>query len=545
MMALLIYDPTGQLQFGTLIEPNGDQIPLCGRSLILGSSAADCDIVLEGDPTVRPRHCEIKRGGGRILLEATQSDAPTLVNGHPASPSELNDGDAVQIGQTQLKFAVSRPTASGLPTANPEPVAAEWYAEIAGRYQGPYSIQQLKEKIDSRVLGPTDYIRQGPSGTPQPAGRVAATKQLFQQAATAPNAAQAKQPDAWFVEVGSQTHGPLSTEEVADWIRSSRLNTNDFVRLGQRGPMQPAGRTAQLKKFFAPSEPTPSPPPAPVAQTPKLKSTSAQSPELQAMVNALPTAEDASPPVQPTQADQAAGAASNKKKRRKRSAKSAAEKQAADLDAVLDDVLFSEEPEAEKVLPTSAPTEMREAAAVAPAQSSAPPQEMQAVSPPTPAPSRPAPAAPKKAMPPKPKKSKAKSRSGGSGESLLSHPKAKPALIGIAIVALIYAVMMLWPSSVLTESHDEQLATLESLGNELQTAVKGTPEEWTAFRTKAKQKSQPIYDGYKGRTLDPVGEELKGAARMLLELGPETEREQARAALVKKLIERAKSVTGM
>ncbi len=473
-MAVLIYDPSGQLQFGALTEPNGDQIPLCGRSLVFGSSAADCDIVLEGDATIRPRHCEIKRGGGRIVLEALQADDPPLVNGHPTKQSELNDGDTVHIGQTKLTFSLARPNATGLPAAPSGPAAGDWYVEIGGRFQGPFSIEQLKEQINARTLGPTDYIRNGPSGTPQPAGRVAATKPLFQQTTTAPK--------------------------------------------------------------------------PPATQITQAKPSSAQSPELQEMVNSLPTAEDALASTEP-KADQPAGPGTKNKKIRKRSAKSRAamqqreaEEQAAAVEAALDDVLFSDEPPPEKVAPAA--SEPLEKAEAAPPQSSAPSPRTPTASSPLPASPRPAVAPPKKAALPKPKKSKVKSSSGGSRESLFSHPKAKPALIGAAVVALICAYMI-WPSSPITESHDEQLTQLKALSDQLQTAVKGTPEEWTTFRTKAEKQADAIFEGYRGRPLDPVGEELKGAARLMKELKPEPEGEQGRADLVKKLISRAEKMLGV
>ena len=474
-MALLIYDTTGQLQFGALIEPSGEQIPLCGRSLVLGSSAADCDIVLEGDPTVRPRHCEIKRGGGRILLEALQGDDATLVNGQQAKQSELNDGDAVQIGQTKLTFSSARSNATSLPTAPPAPAAGDWYAEIGGQYQGPFSIEQLKEKIDARTLGPTDYIRKGPSGTPQP-----------------------------------------------------------------------AGRTAELKKFFAPAASS-SAPPTPAAQTTQPELSSAQSPELQEMLNSLPAAEDAPRLTEPKKADQPARSGTKEKKARKRSPNSRAarqqreaEKQAAAIEAALDDVLFSDEPLPEKVAPAA--SEPREETKTETTQSAAASPTAPTASSPLPAPPRSVATPPKKAKPFKPKKSKAKSS--GSGESLFSHPKAKPALIGAAVVALICA-FMIWPSSPITESHDEQLAALKGLSNELQAAVNGTPEEWTTFRAKAEKQAEAIFEGYRGRPLDPAGEELKGAARLLKELKPESEGEQGRADLVKKLLERAETILGV
>ncbi|MCS7273454.1 MAG: FHA domain-containing protein [Fimbriimonadales bacterium] len=84
------------------------------------------DVPLRGDPQVAPRHAEIRMAGGSYTLVPL---APLLVNGQTiTTPTLLNDGDMLQIGQFQLQFLlregqaqyaprdVARPSLTPLPT---------------------------------------------------------------------------------------------------------------------------------------------------------------------------------------------------------------------------------------------------------------------------------------------------------------------------------------------------------------------------------------------------------------------------------------------
>lgn len=260
-MAVLIYDPTGQLEFGALVaEGESERVPLCGRSLVIGRSAKECDIAIMDEPAVAEQHCRISRAGGRVLLETLPAGADTQVNDATVTTAELNDQDIIQIGGVRYRFelplrsspaSTSAPEPAAPPTEAPPPDGDEWYAEIGGGYQGPFSVDQLRDKVQQQALTSTDYVKLGPTGTPQPAGRVSSLKSLFVPGTASPQPEPSSAtPDAvkqWYVEVGGRNHGPLNTDEIRDWIDSGRLDASDYARSGEHGTPQPAGRTAELK----------------------------------------------------------------------------------------------------------------------------------------------------------------------------------------------------------------------------------------------------------------------------------------------------------
>ena len=70
--------------------------------LTLGRSK-ECDIPVD-DPSVSRRHAEIRRETGGFAVVDLGSTNGTRVNGAKISRAELEDGDRVTIGQTELRF---------------------------------------------------------------------------------------------------------------------------------------------------------------------------------------------------------------------------------------------------------------------------------------------------------------------------------------------------------------------------------------------------------------------------------------------------------
>ncbi|MBX7047338.1 MAG: FHA domain-containing protein [Ignavibacteria bacterium] len=72
-----------------------------GRNLISGDSKSD--IVLN-DPSVSSPHCMILFRNGKIRIKDELSTNGTMLNGSDIEEAELNDGDVIKIGRTELKF---------------------------------------------------------------------------------------------------------------------------------------------------------------------------------------------------------------------------------------------------------------------------------------------------------------------------------------------------------------------------------------------------------------------------------------------------------
>lgn len=526
-MAVLSFDPTGQIEFGVLVEPNGARVPLCGRSLVIGSSAGDCDIVITDDPSVGAQHCRISKAGGRILLEALPAGRVTSVNGETIITREIADQDVIQLGNLRLRFEAADLT----PTGFQKPDDA-WFVELGGGYHGPFSLAEMKERIDAHALSINDYVRHGAKGTPQPAGRMSALKALFNQVSPGR--------EGWFIEAGQSATGPLTMEEVAERIRSSQLSEGEFVKYGVRGTPQPAGRIPQLKSIFAELKITA----PPTAGGPAVKSTSAQSPDLQAMVDALAPGEVAdSPPnkkreAQPTDQRPRKPRPSRQNRGQSRRRRKPDSSDSA-LDALIEDVLFSDDPVAPSVPTTSAGD------AVAEPSSSPTSTTEQSAPRPEPAPTSVATPtripAPRPAPKPASKKKAAKSSSGSSAWS--ENPNLKKAVFAVAGLAVVYAAFAFWPSS--QESSRPQYEKLQALSDELHglIAKEASLEEWSAFSQKAFREGEKVEGELAARVLDPAGEELRDGLRILNGAVSDAKNgKTVKADLFKKFVERAKQL---
>ena len=101
-------DAVPQGVWGRLLVVGGPATPraytLSGNETIIGR-ADECAVLIQGDGTVSRRHARITLQGNQATLEDLQSSHGTALNGQPVhQPVPLNTGDAVRVGQTELRF---------------------------------------------------------------------------------------------------------------------------------------------------------------------------------------------------------------------------------------------------------------------------------------------------------------------------------------------------------------------------------------------------------------------------------------------------------
>jgi hypothetical protein len=73
------------------------------RPVVTLGRSKDCDIAID-DPSVSRRHAEVRRETGGFAVVDLGSTNGTRVNGAKVARAELEDGDRVTLGQTELRF---------------------------------------------------------------------------------------------------------------------------------------------------------------------------------------------------------------------------------------------------------------------------------------------------------------------------------------------------------------------------------------------------------------------------------------------------------
>lgn len=81
-----------------------ERISITRTPLVIGRMSS-ADVVLS-DPNVSRRHAELRREGERWLLVDLGSTNGTLVNGKIAREHELDDGDRLSFGTSELRFEI-------------------------------------------------------------------------------------------------------------------------------------------------------------------------------------------------------------------------------------------------------------------------------------------------------------------------------------------------------------------------------------------------------------------------------------------------------
>lgn len=108
--------PAASEQSGMLITPSGAQLLLTAPDMVIGRSdpqrgvRPDLDL-LAFDPaqTVSRRHARLTRSAGHFYIEDLNAFNRTRVNGTPLVPhqeAELHTGDALRLGNVELRFEI-------------------------------------------------------------------------------------------------------------------------------------------------------------------------------------------------------------------------------------------------------------------------------------------------------------------------------------------------------------------------------------------------------------------------------------------------------
>ena len=90
---------------GALVLPGGTRITLADSVATIGRSP-DCTVHL-ADTSVSRKHAEVRPDGDGWLLVDARSTNGTRVNGAKVGERRLADGDAITVGDVQLRFEAS------------------------------------------------------------------------------------------------------------------------------------------------------------------------------------------------------------------------------------------------------------------------------------------------------------------------------------------------------------------------------------------------------------------------------------------------------
>jgi hypothetical protein len=86
----------------TLVLSDGSAFEVVKSALTIGR-LPECDLVLD-DPGASRQHARIRRTESGFVITDLGSTNGTLVNGHQIQEQDLQDGDTVTIGETDLQF---------------------------------------------------------------------------------------------------------------------------------------------------------------------------------------------------------------------------------------------------------------------------------------------------------------------------------------------------------------------------------------------------------------------------------------------------------
>ena len=121
-----------------------------GETLQVGRSQSTATRLT--DPTMSRVHCQVEWDGRRAVLINTSSGG-TLVNGKAVSQHELQAGDVIRMGSTELRFQLGDATESST-VAPPAPrtVPATDLAALAGQTLSHYALESVLARGASGVV---------------------------------------------------------------------------------------------------------------------------------------------------------------------------------------------------------------------------------------------------------------------------------------------------------------------------------------------------------------------------------------------------------
>ncbi|HEV8062967.1 MAG TPA: FHA domain-containing serine/threonine-protein kinase [Gemmataceae bacterium] len=100
----------------------GRVLPLRDGDIVQLGCSQNLDILTRfRDPQIARVHCEIQVQGQRVLLQDARTSNGTFVNGIRITEKELQPGDVVKIGQTEMRFTCEEGEVAPAPEPLPQP----------------------------------------------------------------------------------------------------------------------------------------------------------------------------------------------------------------------------------------------------------------------------------------------------------------------------------------------------------------------------------------------------------------------------------------
>lgn len=128
------------------------------KPLTVLGRAEECDVGLFGDPAVEGRHARIEHRGKDFVLNSLGHEI--RVNGRPISSVQLNNGDAIEIGNYTLSFNLKAvPAGTTAPAVAPAAVSMAAAAAAPRKVAAPCLIDATGKELNLRPDSSTSFGR--------------------------------------------------------------------------------------------------------------------------------------------------------------------------------------------------------------------------------------------------------------------------------------------------------------------------------------------------------------------------------------------------
>ena len=135
-------------------------------------------------------------------------------------------------------------------------MADQWFYRMFGEEFGPMPLKKLKELADAGTVQALDYVRCGSSQEWVAAATIDELRLSASERRTVPAMATTSAiergisasavNDDWFCQFGGQELGPLSFDELLEYVENEQLGAEDQVKLGVRGKWRRVGSIGRL-----------------------------------------------------------------------------------------------------------------------------------------------------------------------------------------------------------------------------------------------------------------------------------------------------------
>ena len=222
---------------GYLIAEDDGRSVAVGRSLVVGRTR-DCGFAID-DSAASRRHVEITCREGFYVWKDLGSTNGTLLNGTRMLAGELKHGDAIQIGETVLRFEVEEVAETGEASAPAETAAEPSEAEQPAAPQEPPATEPAEAVAEAAEPAPVEAVETpgAESAEPQP-----------------PAAEEGEAPVAELTLGEGPPAEAIPEEKVAPVIRGKidrfgvAIGTNVEARYRREGKIRPLTKDEQKRK---------------------------------------------------------------------------------------------------------------------------------------------------------------------------------------------------------------------------------------------------------------------------------------------------------